>query len=390
MPALTTRYFRKKALLLKIETTYGVDANPSAGANAIEIRNVTFTPMQNKNVDQNIDMPYMGAQVQLPVGTECKLQFDVAVTGSGTAGVAPAYGPLLRTAGRSETINAAAVTGTAQAGSANSMTLAVGASAVDDSYKNLTLSITGGTGSGQTARIKSYAGATKVATFADTLTTPPDATSTYSILPQVVYAPVSSSFESATIYFTVDGVQHKLLGVRGDVDTKLPAAGIPVFTFKLDGVYGGIADVPVPALTMSAWKIPLPVNNVNTSGFSLHGFATNLYSLDFAGGATVVHRLDVIGVEDIQITDRKMTGNVSIQAPLIAEHDFFTEAKNVTLGSLYLQHGQTAGNIVHFDHDSVQVVDPNYEDKNGVVALKMGLRLLPSSLGNDEQIITVR
>jgi hypothetical protein len=74
-----------------------------------------------------------------------------------------------------------AVTGTAQAGAATTITLAAGASAVDDFYNNLYIVTTGGTGSGQTRLITDYVGSTKVATVDAAWTVTPDATTTYSI-----------------------------------------------------------------------------------------------------------------------------------------------------------------------------------------------------------------
>lgn len=73
------------------------------------------------------------------------------------------------------------VTGTAQAGAASSITLAAGASAVDDFYNNWLIQITSGTGAGQYNKITDYVGATKVATVENAWTTTPDATSVYSL-----------------------------------------------------------------------------------------------------------------------------------------------------------------------------------------------------------------
>jgi hypothetical protein len=68
--------------------------------------------------------------------------------------------------------------GTAQAGAATSITLAAGASAVTDAYKNVVITIASGTGSGQSKTITAYNGTTKVATVS-TWTTNPDASSVY-------------------------------------------------------------------------------------------------------------------------------------------------------------------------------------------------------------------
>lgn len=72
-------------------------------------------------------------------------------------------------------------TGTAQAGGVDTITLASGASAVDDYCVGRTVLLTSGTGSGQYKEIIDYNGTTKVATVRGNWTTPPDATTGYSI-----------------------------------------------------------------------------------------------------------------------------------------------------------------------------------------------------------------
>ena len=72
-------------------------------------------------------------------------------------------------------------TGTAQSGTASTIVLASGESAVDNYYAGLPITITGGTGAGQTKIIAAYAGSTKTATIQGTFGTTPDNTSTYSI-----------------------------------------------------------------------------------------------------------------------------------------------------------------------------------------------------------------
>lgn len=76
-------------------------------------------------------------------------------------------------------------TGTAQAGGASTITLDSSASATDDIYNGATVTITGGTGSGQTRIISDYVGSTKVATVSAAWTTQPDNTSTFSVSSQV-------------------------------------------------------------------------------------------------------------------------------------------------------------------------------------------------------------
>lgn len=76
--------------------------------------------------------------------------------------------------------------GTAQAGGSNTITLRSGAVATDDYYNGAYVTLTGGTGVGQTRKITDYVGSTKVATLDSNWVTNPDNTSTYIILGRAV------------------------------------------------------------------------------------------------------------------------------------------------------------------------------------------------------------
>jgi hypothetical protein len=74
--------------------------------------------------------------------------------------------------------------GTAQAGSATSITLDSGASSTADLYANCTIVLTGGTGAGQSGFITAYNGTTKVATVSSAWATNPASGTAFNILPQ--------------------------------------------------------------------------------------------------------------------------------------------------------------------------------------------------------------
>jgi hypothetical protein len=74
---------------------------------------------------------------------------------------------------------------TAQAGAAQTITLAAASSATDDIYSQNIISIVGGTGAGQTRMIVEYDGTTKIATVDRPWTTQPAAGSVYELLPSV-------------------------------------------------------------------------------------------------------------------------------------------------------------------------------------------------------------
>jgi len=89
-------------------------------------------------------------------------------------------------------------TGTAQAGGTNTITLNSGASTYTDYYKSMKVTITGGTGSGQSANVTAYNGTTKVATVDANWSTQPDNTSVYSLGIPLRTSPASSSSRYTT------------------------------------------------------------------------------------------------------------------------------------------------------------------------------------------------
>jgi hypothetical protein len=95
--------WKSKILLFKLETSYGVDPTP-ATANGILMTNVSFRPLEGQDVSRDLELPYLGGQELIPVGLHCVLTGDVELVPSGTAGVAPAWGPLMRACACAETI----------------------------------------------------------------------------------------------------------------------------------------------------------------------------------------------------------------------------------------------------------------------------------------------
>lgn len=102
MPKLT----RKRAILAKIESTYGTDPTPTGSANAILVKNLDVVPLAANVQSRDLIRAYLGEFDQLVADQHVECTFDVEMAGSGTAGTAPAYGPLLRACGMAETVDA--------------------------------------------------------------------------------------------------------------------------------------------------------------------------------------------------------------------------------------------------------------------------------------------
>jgi hypothetical protein len=102
MPLLT----RNAVLLAKIETTKGTDSVPTPAANAIAIRSMTLTPINQETVDRALIRPWMGLSEQIPVGEFAQIEFEVEFAGAGTSAITAAkWSDLVRACGFSATVN---------------------------------------------------------------------------------------------------------------------------------------------------------------------------------------------------------------------------------------------------------------------------------------------
>ncbi len=101
----TAKKWRKKVFLFKRETVYGTDAVPTGALNAILATDVKFEPMKGSDVNRELDLPYLGNQGTIPAELHATFSGKIELAPSGTAGTAPAWGPILRACGVAETIS---------------------------------------------------------------------------------------------------------------------------------------------------------------------------------------------------------------------------------------------------------------------------------------------
>lgn len=305
---------RKRAIVAKIETTYGTDAAPTGAANSILVSNLEITPIDAEMLDRDLLRQYLGASQQIMAARSMQMTFSIELAGSGAAGTAPKYSPLLRACGLSETVTAST---------------------------------------------------------------------------KVEYKPISTGFESATIWASYDGVLHKMIGARGNVKLNMDAKSIPKMDFEFRGLFVPVVDGSVAGITYTGWTQPLAVNKQNTPTFTVHGTVEPMSKFSLDVGNNLVYR-NIVNSELVMITDRQSVGTVTMEADLMATKNWFSIAENATLGALSVIHGTTAGNIIEIASSGVQVVSPKYSSEDGIMMLDADLRFVPSNTGNDEFSLIVR
>lgn len=203
----------------------------------------------------------------------------------------------------------------------------------------------------------------------------------------VSYLPISASFKSATIYYSTDGVRHKVIGCRGTFSLNLTANQIPVINFTMTGQYVAPTDFADPTPTFTSQATPRIFNDTNTTAFTLFSETDlPLQSCQLDVGNEITYSELVNSNKEIMLVNRASSGSLVIEMPTLASHDFFADAVASTTGNLSIVHGATAGNIITLASaaNAVSLGNPTYSESNGVVMLNLPYTLVPSTAGNDE------
>ena len=320
----------RQIILAKLEAVYGTDPIPTVAADSVLAYGVKLGALKNKNHDRAIIRPFFGAQGKIAGGEHVTLDFEVEAFATGTQHNVASPGAGFAPA-YTPLFEACALTPPVQSG----------------------------------------------------LT--PNFISTVALL--------SSAEKSITLVFAnLDGRIRKITGARGTCKLKMAAGGVPMLSFSFTGIYNpptehGVTYAPT-ALT-SIWKSALPVQAGNTTAM-IHGYTGPMTEFDLDLGNKIVFR-DLINGKSVQFTDRKVTGNLTIEEPSVVTKDFDAIVRNGTLGNFLITHGQISGQKfivssggITGTGNTVQIISLEATDHEGIRMLKLGLEFIPTDAGNDE------
>lgn len=99
MPLLT----RKRLILAKSEETYATSAAP-AGSDAVLVTNLEVEPLAMELIEREIIDGNLGNRDNVVGQRMVNVKFSVELAGSGTAGTAPRWGPVIKACGFNETV----------------------------------------------------------------------------------------------------------------------------------------------------------------------------------------------------------------------------------------------------------------------------------------------
>lgn len=201
----------------------------------------------------------------------------------------------------------------------------------------------------------------------------------------VAYTPISTGFESATLYVYLDGTLHRIFGARGTATFTLQGKQQPKYKFEITGLYGGVSDAALIQPALGAYQTALPVQYGNTTLASFLGSASGvaLNALEIALGNTVTYRNLVGNREEVLITDRQTTGSFEIEALLVSAKDIWAAVNSLSLTAINVTHGTVVGNRVTLATTVAQATNPKFGDQDSIVSVSGDLRLVPSAANNE-------
>ena len=88
-----SKLVKQEGILVKIETTPGTDAVPTAADDALLVENIGWSFAGARMLERGAVKSTLGKLQPIFAGTLMEITFDVELKGSGTAGVAPEVGP---------------------------------------------------------------------------------------------------------------------------------------------------------------------------------------------------------------------------------------------------------------------------------------------------------
>tara|TARA_B100001094_G_scaffold39797_1_gene34390 strand:- start:3178 stop:4161 length:984 start_codon:yes stop_codon:yes gene_type:complete len=216
-----------------------------------------------------------------------------------------------------------------------------------------------------------------------------------------LFIPNSTAATTVSILYNIDGVQHTVKGAKGSFSITCAVGEIPTIDFTFTGVYIAPSDATALVPTYNKQADPVLFDNGNTTGFKIFGetgLQMSNFSLDI--GNEVVYRELVGGSPEVLITNRNITGSVTVEAVNLAsggsqQFDPFAAAlADGTLGEISFTHGTTTLNKVTVqsgltaDKNRCDLGAITYGEEDGIAMWEVPFTMVPSSAGDNEFSLT--
>lgn len=209
---------------------------------------------------------------------------------------------------------------------------------------------------------------------------------------RVEYMPITDAQESVGIKYNRDGVTYTCRGARGTGKANFTAYDRPVIDWEYRGFDTAATAVAVGTPAFTNWVRPVVITDANSGDIKLGStYSAGVISSGTAypsrgmmldiGNTVEQHKM--LAAESIEITDRQMSGEMTVELTAAQEVTWRDDINANTLSSVSFSIGP-AGNRVAIHMPSVQRTKPQLVNYNGKVLMKTDLRIMPTVAGNNE------
>jgi hypothetical protein len=202
-------------------------------------------------------------------------------------------------------------------------------------------------------------------------------------------APASASYlgpgKSATLKAYQDGILHVVAGAIGSSKLIFEPGKTAVAEWDLKGLWAAVTDAAIPANTPDTVAPP----KVQSMAVSVHTFTPIVHKLEIDLGNEVVEIPDVnsiAGIKGYKITGWKSKVNFTVDATLVATHDWFGKLAAGTTGALTFAINNGAGKIMTVTLAVVEYQKVTAVDVNGMRAFQVEAAIVRNT-GDDSLVM---
>jgi len=373
----------RQTLFAKVESTYGVDATPTAGDALMMLSGTNITPnseaVSNDRISSSLSpVPHVNGKIASGYTGRHELR------GGGATAQAvsiPETDALLRACG----MGCTAISFIPTAASPTGFTLGETVNGADSSASGKLLAVvdTSNVKGCILTDINNSFNADEDLTGADSSAT---STAAGAAFTGWRYAPVSdpSAMSSVTLYSFMDGHRHSIPGARGTFSLELPNGAPGILNFTLSGRYVRPAEMSQPVPDIDPTLPPLATN----IGLCLGNYEPQgVTSVSFDLANNVVRDEDINapdGVRGFSITSRRPTGSLDPKADSLSNMNPFELWETGVSARIQALVGTAPGNRILVIAPAAQHSDaPAYADRDGHQSYSLSF-VLNGDKGDDE------
>lgn len=306
---------RNAVIAIKLETTKGVDAfggSPSLTDDFMRVGGITPGNPQDTQ-DPGELTGSLDAAAPIIGGVRGTLQLTAVMRGSGTPGQAPRWGRLAQICTMKQTtIVPVAAQALTAAGTVRQGVLGSNYPATAQALRGQFAQLTGNPAAGALAQVEDYT-AGKLARFGYTFPTALGTDTNVALPAQVLYSPTSveEEFQSATIYYYLDGWLRKYTGMVGTFSITCNTGQAATMQFNLQGQIASFERAAIPSpIQFESTTAPLFKNGISR----LDGTLAKVGAFSFDMGATLENPPNpeaLEGYDPAIVTARQGSGSIN-------------------------------------------------------------------------------